>query len=72
MKSNIMPLDFRCLILTIYSFEKYFLASCMTFGANNIVAIMVGIAINAKKPSIRLMITSRELIAPTSILDRYM
>jgi hypothetical protein len=50
--------------------EKYFFARYMTFGAKMIVAIIVGIAINAKNPSIRFRIRSNEVLAPIKILAR--
>lgn len=40
----------------------------MTRGAIHKVAIIVGIAIKAKKPSIRLIIILNEVVAPSKIL----
>ena len=47
---------------------KYAFASLTTLGANIKVAVMVGIAISANTPSIKLIIKAKEVVAPKRIL----
>ena len=48
---------------------KYFLLSLSTFGANNIVAIIVGITIKANALSIKFIAMSIEIVEATIIID---
>lgn len=54
--------------LVSLSLEKYLFASFSTRGAMMRVAVIVGIAIKAKNPSIRLIIMLKEVVAPKRML----
>ena len=56
------------LYYVLFKLVKYCRARCITLGASISVANIVGIAIKAKKVSIRLIISSKEVVAPIKIL----